>query len=45
MNMQKVVELVKWTRNSYSLRLSGYEKTDVPLSKGEIQELRSMYEF
>ena len=44
-NMQKVVELVKWTRNSYSLRLSGYEKTDVPLSKGKIQELRSMYEF
>lgn len=44
-NMQKVVELVKWTRNSYSLRLAGYEKTDVPLSKGKIQELRSMYEF
>lgn len=44
-NMQKVTELVKWTRNSYSLRLSGYDKTDVPLSKAKIQELRSMYEF
>ena len=44
-NMQKVTELVKWTRNSYSLRLTGYEKTDVPLSKGKIQELRNMYEF
>ena len=44
-NMQKVVELVKWTRNSYSLRLAGYEKTDVPLSKGKIQELRSSMSF
>ncbi|HJA65992.1 MAG TPA: LytTR family transcriptional regulator DNA-binding domain-containing protein [Candidatus Mediterraneibacter cottocaccae] len=44
-NMQKVTELVKWTRNSYSLRLIGYGKTDVPLSKGKIQELRGMYEF
>ena len=44
-NMQKVTELVKWTRDSYSLRLIGYGKTDVPLSKGKIQELRGMYEF
>lgn len=44
-NMQKVLELIKWTRNSYSLRLKGYDKRDVPLSKGKIQELRSMYEF
>ena len=28
-----------------AVRLAGYEKTDVPLSKGKIQELRSMYEF
>lgn len=44
-NMQKVVELVKWTRNSYSLKLAKYEKTDIPLSKAKIQELKSMYEF
>lgn len=44
-NMQKVLELIKWTRNSYSLRLKGYDKRDVPLSKGKIQELRGMYEF
>ncbi len=44
-NMQKVLELVKWTRNSYSLRLKGYDKRDVPLSKGKIQELRGIYEF
>ena len=43
--MQKVTELVKWTRNSYSLRLAGYNKTDVPLSKAKIQELRNMYKF
>lgn len=44
-NMQKVTELVKWTRNSYSLKLVKYEKTDIPLSKGKIQKLKSMYEF
>lgn len=44
-NMQKVVELVKWTRNSYSLKIAGYEKQDIPLSKAKIQELKSMYEF
>lgn len=44
-NMQKVTELVKWTRNSYSLRLAAYNKTDVPLSKAKIQELRNMYKF
>lgn len=31
--MQKVTELVKWTRNSYSLRLAGYNKTDVLLAR------------
>lgn len=42
-NMQKVVELVKWTRNSYSLKLAKYEKTDIPLSKAKIAEIKSMY--
>ena len=44
-NMQKVRELVKWTRNSYSLKLESYPKTDIPLSKAKISELKSMYEF
>lgn len=44
-NMQKVVELVKWTRNSFSLKIAGYDKIDIPLSKAKIQELKSMYEF
>ena len=45
-NMQKVTELVKWDPGIPILsRLSGYDKTDVPLSKAKIQELRSMYEF
>lgn len=44
-NMQKVRELVKWTRNSYSLKLAGYPKTDIPLSKAKISELKNMYEF
>ena len=45
-NMQKVTELVKlYVYLFYSLRLAGYNKTDVPLSKAKIQELRNMYKF
>ncbi|MEG0365400.1 MAG: LytTR family transcriptional regulator DNA-binding domain-containing protein [Coprobacillus sp.] len=44
-NMQKVVEIVKWTRNSYSLKLMNYEETMVPLSKTKIQEMKEIYQF
>ncbi|MDE6760701.1 MAG: LytTR family transcriptional regulator DNA-binding domain-containing protein [Lachnospiraceae bacterium] len=44
-NMQKVVEIIKWTRNSYSMKLVKYENTDIPLSKAKIQELRNMYQW
>ena len=43
-NMQKVREVVKWTRNSYALRLVGGE-ADIPLSKGRVEEMRSLYGF
>lgn len=44
-NMQKVTEIIKWTRNSYSLKLMNYEETMVPLSKTKIQEMKEIYQF
>lgn len=44
-NMQKVVEIVKWTRNSYSLKLSGMEDVRIPLSKGRIDDMKQVYDF
>ena len=44
-NMQKVREVVRWTKNSYSLRLEGREAVDIPLSKGRIEEIKELYHF
>lgn len=44
-NMQKVEEVMKWTKNSYSLKLKNMEDKHVPLSKGRIDELRELYDF
>lgn len=44
-NMQKVVEIVKWTRNSYSLKLEHLDDVRIPLSKGRMEEMRELYEF
>lgn len=44
-NMQKVEEVIKWTKNSYSLKLKNMQDQHVPLSKGRIDELRELYDF
>ncbi|MEG0276780.1 MAG: LytTR family transcriptional regulator DNA-binding domain-containing protein [Coprobacillus sp.] len=44
-NMQKVIEIIKWTRNSYSIKLMNYDETMVPLSKTKIQEMKEIYQF
>lgn len=44
-NMQKVEEIIKWTRNSYSLKLEGSDQIKVPLSKGRIDEMKELYRF
>ena len=35
-NLQKVREVITWTRNSYSLILENKEKTSIPLSKAKM---------
>ena len=41
-NLQKVREVITWTRNSYSLVLDDTEKSSVPLSKTKMAELKGM---
>ncbi len=39
-NLQKVREIITWTRNSYSLSLNTKEESVVPLSKNKLVELK-----
>lgn len=44
-NMQKVSEIVKWTRNSYTLKLHDLADARIPLSKGRVEEMKELYDF
>ncbi|MGC5773487.1 LytTR family transcriptional regulator DNA-binding domain-containing protein [Paenibacillus pabuli] len=39
-NLQKVREIITWTKNSYSLRLNTGKELVVPLSRSKLQELK-----
>jgi len=41
-NLQKVREVITWTRNSYSLVLEDKVKSEIPLSKTKMAELKDM---
>jgi len=41
-NLQKVREIITWTKNSYSLRLSTGKAAVVPLSRSKLQELKAL---
>ncbi len=41
-NLQKVREIITWTKNSYSLRLSTGKDAVVPLSRSKLQELKTL---
>lgn len=41
-NLQKVREIISWTRNSYSLSLQGACKSEVPLSRTKLAELKEI---
>ncbi|SFF64813.1 transcriptional regulator, LytTR family [Halobacillus alkaliphilus] len=41
-NLQKVREVMTWTRNSYSLILDDHHKSNIPLSKGKLQDLKNV---
>jgi len=41
-NLQRVREIITWTRNSYSLTLDDKNKSNIPLSKGRMDELKEI---
>ncbi len=41
-NLQKIREIITWTKNSYSLRLSTGKEAVVPLSRAKLQELKEL---
>lgn len=41
-NLQKVREIITWTKNSYSLKLSVGDGTVVPLSRNKLSELKEL---
>ncbi|OXL84063.1 ABC transporter ATP-binding protein [Paenibacillus sp. SSG-1] len=41
-NLQKVREIITWTKNSYSLRLNTGKDAVVPLSRSKLHELKSL---
>lgn len=41
-NLQRVREVIPWTRNSFSLVLNDYDKTTIPLSKNNMKELEGI---
>lgn len=44
-NLQKVREVITWTRNSYSLILDNTSKSSIPLSKGKFDEMKQILGF
>ncbi|MCA0970543.1 LytTR family transcriptional regulator DNA-binding domain-containing protein [Halobacillus litoralis] len=41
-NLQRVREIVTWSKNSYSLNLSDASKSQIPLSKNKLSELKEI---
>ncbi|RWZ54651.1 LytR family transcriptional regulator [Halobacillus fulvus] len=41
-NLQRVREIVTWSKNSYSLNLSDPKKSQIPLSKNKLGELKEL---
>lgn len=41
-NLQRVREVVTWTRNSFSFTLDDKNKTSIPLSKGRMEEVKKV---
>lgn len=44
-NLQKVREIISFSRNSYTLVLSDTEKTMIPLSRTRLDEMKKMLDF
>lgn len=42
-NLQKVREIITWSKNTYSLRLNNKSKSTIPLSRTKVQKIQSIF--
>ncbi|MGV2929056.1 LytTR family transcriptional regulator DNA-binding domain-containing protein [Macrococcus capreoli] len=42
-NLQKVTEMITWSKNSYSIKFDGLENTFVPLSRTKVKEMQGFF--
>ncbi|WP_414045259.1 LytTR family DNA-binding domain-containing protein [Macrococcus equi] len=42
-NLQKVKEMITWSKNSYSIKIDGLENTFVPLSRNKVKEIQGYF--
>lgn len=42
-NLQKVTEMITWSKNSYSIKIDGLENTYVPLSRNKVKEIQGYF--
>lgn len=42
-NLQKVIEMITWSKNSYSIKIDGLENTFVPLSRNKVKEIQGYF--
>lgn len=44
-NLQRITELVSYSRNSYTLVLKGQQQTIIPLSRSRLEQMKELLEF
>jgi ABC-2 type transport system ATP-binding protein len=42
-NLQKVREIITWSKNAYSLRIDNKDKATIPLSRTKIQDIQEKF--
>src|SRR5699024_10184018 len=42
-NLQKVREIITWSKNTYSLKIDNHVESTIPLSRTKIQEIQGIF--
>ncbi|WP_416148299.1 LytTR family transcriptional regulator DNA-binding domain-containing protein [Salipaludibacillus sp. HK11] len=44
-NLQKVKEIITWSKNTYSLKIDNQKESTIPLSRNKISEIQRIFDF
>lgn len=44
-NVQKVVRIEKWTKNSFGILLNNEQQSQIPLSKARVEEMKALFNW